>query len=622
MCGIVGFWNANLSNADAQQQLARMCATVVHRGPDDQGTLWHRPVGIGVRRLSIVDVAHGHQPIGNEDGSIQVVFNGEIYNHVELRAELERLGHRFTTVGSDTEAIVHAYEAYGTACFERLWGMFSVAIWDGRRRKLILARDRFGKKPLFYVHSGSRLSFASEMKALLVDAQIPRDIDLAVLDQYFTFGYIAAPRSIFQSIRKLRPASFLTFDGQRTEIERYWQLRVGMQRRITEREAIDEIRRLLEDAVRVRLMSEVPLGAFLSGGIDSSAVVAYMSELMSSPVKTFSIGFDEREYNELEHAQTVAEMFGTEHTAEIVRPDVVAILPDLLRAFDEPFADESVLPTYYVSRLARQHVTVALSGDGGDEAFGGYLRYSSALRDAHRRLDVPGLARLAARLPDGTRGKTRLLGLTLSPEARYVESSAIFHSRGRRSLYTPEVRESLDPDDPYTVQLDRFAETPGLHLLSRMQYVDVHTYLADDILAKVDRASMWTSLETRAPFLDHRLFEFALTLPPDYLVRGTGKFILKQALRGRVPDRVLDRRKMGFGVPLERWFRTELHDFATQLLFDGALRSRGIIDDAHAQELWRNHQSGRHNNSRRLWALVCFEMWCRIYVDAPVAVPA
>jgi asparagine synthase (glutamine-hydrolysing) len=623
VCGIAGFWDADVRGDDATRVLDRMCGTLVHRGPDEGGQYVAPPISLGMRRLSIIDVAHGQQPIGNEDGSIQVIFNGEIYNHALLRRDLQVLGHRFKTA-SDTEVIVHAYEQWDTACFARLWGMFAIAIWDGPARRLVLARDRFGKKPLFYHHRGQMLIFASEMKALLAGGVADREVDPIAADQYFTFGYIPGPRSIMRSIKKVPPGAYLVFDGEQPAISRFWQLTLSDPAPIAEEDAAAEIRRLLEDAVRVRLMSEVPLGAFLSGGIDSSAVVGCMAGLMSAPVKTFSIGFDQREYTELEFAAQVAREFRTEHHAEIVRPDVVSVLPDLVRAFDEPFADESMLPTFYVARLARRQVTVVLSGDGGDEAFGGYARYLVALRAAARpRLPGalrPSLSRLARHWPEGRLGQARLHALGLSPERRYVETSAIYPDWARDRLFSDELRQLLRNSEPYDAQLSRFAETAGRDFLTRMQYVDAHTYLPDDILVKVDRASMWTSLELRAPFLDHRLFEFAMSLPASYLVRGSGKYILKRALRDVLPQAILARRKMGFGVPLEHWFRTDLRRFAADILLSGSLAQRGYFNSEAVATLWTHHQSGRANNSRRLWALLCFELWCRTYLDA--AAPA
>jgi asparagine synthase (glutamine-hydrolysing) len=623
MCGIAGFWDAAVLADHAKRLLDVMCSTLIHRGPDEDGQFVAPPIGLGMRRLSIIDVAHGHQPIGNEDGFVQVVFNGEIYNHERLRRELRELGHRFATA-SDTEVIVHGYEEWGTDCFARLWGMFAIAVWDGRAKQLVLARDRFGKKPLFYHHRGQTLVFASEMKALLATGLVDREVDPIAVDQYFTYGYIPAPRSVLRSVKKVPPGAYMVFHGHQPTISHYWRLTLREPTRLAEEDAATEIRRLLRDAVRMRLMSEVPLGAFLSGGVDSSAVVATMAELLTAPVKTFSIGFEQREYSELDYAAQVARQFQTEHHAEIVRPDVIGVLPDLVRAFDEPFADESMLPTYYVSRLAHQQVTVVLSGDGGDEAFGGYARYLVALSRANR-LRVPGplrpsLSLLAERWPDGRPGKTRLHALALSVEQRYVETSAIFPDWVRHQVFSDDLRHLLDQSEPYQVQLSRFAETAGRDLLTRMQYVDTHTYLPDDILVKVDRTSMWTSLELRAPFLDHRLFEFAVSLPPSFLARGGGKYILKRAMRDVLPLPILARRKMGFGVPLEHWFRSDLRRFVDDILFDGTLTRRGYIDTGFVSIMWRHHLSGHANHSRRLWSLLCFELWCRAYLDA--AAPA
>src|SRR6266566_658760 len=512
MCGIAGFIDAQCSYDDAVELIDRMCKVIRHRGPDDQGTWVGEGVALGIRRLSIIDLAGGHQPIFNEDQSILVVFNGEIYNYRELRRELQERGHSFST-NSDTEAIVHAYEEYRDDCVAHLRGMFTFAIWDRKRQRLLAARDRFGKKPLNYYWDGQRLIFGSEIKSLL-EAAIPREINHLALDEYLTYLCVPAPNTLFNGVFKLPAAHILVYEDGQISTRRYWELPFIPTCQDDEATAIERTRTLLQEAVEVRLMSEVPLGAFLSGGVDSSVVVGLMSKVMSRPVKTFSIGFEEEEYSELAYARQVAAHFGTDHCEFLVRPDLISVLPQLVWAYDEPFADASMLPTYYVSKLAREHVTVVLTGDGGDEIFGGYTRYEREV--AINR--IPPLIRslcgyCSQFMPDGMRGKRRLRNMSHDIATRYVHSGMLFAEGARASLYHHDYFALLGDHDPYQRQKSQFHPVQQFDLVTQMQYVDVRTYLADDILVKVDKASMFNSLETRTPLLDQYLVEYVSSLP-------------------------------------------------------------------------------------------------------------
>ena len=608
MCGIAGFWDANVRGDDATRALDRMCGTLVHRGPDEGGQYVAPPISLGMRRLSIIDVAHGQQPIGNEDGSIQVIFNGEIYNHALLRGDLQVLGHRFKTA-SDTEVIVHAYEQWGTACFARLWGMFAIAVWDGPARRLVLARDRFGKKPLFYHHRGQMLFFASEMKALLAGGVADREVDPIAADQYFTFGYIPGPRSIMRSIKKVPPGTFLVFNGDQPAMSRFWQLTLSDPAPIAEEDAAAEIRRLLEDAVRVRLMSEVPLGAFLSGGIDSSAVVGLMARENGVPVKTFSVGYRESEFDEAPYARRVAEWFGTEHHELVATPRDIRLLDDVLVACDEPFADASAIPTYLVARLARQHVKVVLSGDGGDELFAGYDRYLVDQRESRLGmlgdLGLGAPLRLASNaLPEGARGKNFLRHFSMPRMSRYLDAISLFPDRALRDLLEGGVASAAPP-----LFAEALQDSQGLDALSRLQDLDLQTNLPGDILTKVDRMTMAHSLEARVPLLDHPLVEFACRLPARLRLRGDQtKYLLRRVLRGRVPDEVLSRPKRGFGVPIRAWFGHHLPNFFRERLGNSrTLQEIGIRPQAVHSLLDLFQQRGREDHCGRLWALAVLE---------------
>jgi len=625
MCGIAGFVNDRDAPTARERELVldEMCQVIKHRGPDDQGTFIADGVALGMRRLSIIDLAGGHQPISNEDGTASIVFNGEIYNYRELQKELTARGHQFQT-NSDTEAII--YEEYGTACVEHLRGMFAFAIWDARARKLVLARDRVGKKPLYYAHTPQgTLVFGSELKSLLAHPELRREINPEALDAYLTFGYVPDPLCILRGVRKLPPGHFLTFNDGRLAMTQYWDFRFEPDEAAETRRAedyLEELRALLDEAVRIRLISDVPLGAFLSGGVDSSAVVGLMARHSNRPVKTFSIGFNEDSYNELKYARIAAKHFATDHHEFIVTPDICQLVDELAWHFDEPFADPSALPTYMVSKLARAHVTVALSGDGGDELFAGYTRYAVE-RQRAKFTRIPRTVRenvmqpLSQRLPHGAWGRNYLHNVSLDAVDRFLDSVSVFTRLTKRSLYTPEFRAQLKDEGLATA---RFRFLAGrVHTndpLDVLLYLDSKTYLPGDILTKVDRMSMAVSLEARAPLLDHKLIEFVARIPAALKLRGTEtKHIFKRAISTYVPADILHREKQGFGVPIQAWIneqlRTQMHDTLT----DERARTRGYVEPRYVEQLLSEHERGRRDHATPLWALFMLELWQRIFID-------
>ena len=632
MCGITGILNFDPNQPVDEVLIRRMNGIMRHRGPDDEGIWIHGSIGLGQCRLAVIDRSStGHQPMSNEDGTVWLTYNGEIYNHLDLRTGLERRGHRYHST-SDTETIIHLYEEYGRDCVHYLRGMFAFALWDDRQRCLLLARDRFGKKPLLYAETGGGLTFASEIKALLQDPAVSRDVDDVALHHYLTYGYIPGPQTAFRQIHKLPPASTLLWENGRISSERYWTLRYTPKLEIGEEEATEQLLALLRDATRMRLMSEVPLGAFLSGGVDSSAIVALMAEAMDEPVKTFSIGFDDQTFNELHYARQVAQRYATDHHEFIVTPDALAILPELVWAYGEPYADSSALPTYYVARETRRYVTVALNGDGGDEAFAGYERYLAA-RLAARYERVPRwlregiVALLARRLPESTRRKDPVrrfkrfvMAMEASPERRYARWIILLDNLEKERLCTPEFRARMAGIDSLVLLEQAYAAADSPDFVERTQFVDVHTYLPDDLLVKVDVATMTHSLEGRSPFLDHEVAEFAARLPPEYKLRGrTSKYILKRAMRNHLPDSILHRDKQGFAMPVGRWFRHELRPVAYDVLLDPRTLQRGILEGSAVHALLDEHVSGQVNHGYRIWELVFLELWFRTYVDRPRA---
>jgi asparagine synthase (glutamine-hydrolysing) len=628
VCGIAG--QVRSGGAPVAPSLVHaMCAALEHRGPDSRGVHVAPGVGLGIQRLRVIDLATGDQPLFNEDGSVAVVLNGEIYNYRELRERLVRSGHTFSSSG-DTEVIAHLYEEEGPACVRSLHGMFAFALWDARRRQLLVARDRVGKKPLFYCERDGALSFASELTALMEDGEVPRDVDPQAIDCFLTYTYVPAPLSAFRAVRKLPPASALVWRDGRVKIERYWRLDYRHKLAPASEEELGErVRAEIRAAVRRRLISDVPLGAFLSGGIDSSAVVAAMAEASAQPVKTFSIGFENDRFNELPHARRIAGLFATDHHEFVVRPDAVSLLPRLVRHYGEPFGDHSAIPSFLLAGMARRHVTVALNGDGGDEAFGGYGRYVTHARLASLAR-VPRPARLAlgralARVPsDGelTSARSRLnrisTTLSLDPEMRYVASVSRAGWALRAEAYSGEFRAAIDDEATADVIRRPWLDSTAPSLVDRMLGVDVDTYLPGDLLVKMDIATMAHALEARSPLLDHQLLELAASIPGRSKVdRGEKKIALRAALREWLPDDILDRPKQGFQVPMADWFRSDLGGLARELLLDPAARERGYLRPGFAEDLLRRHQERRADNSALLWSLLVLESWHREVVDRP-----
>jgi asparagine synthase (glutamine-hydrolysing) len=608
MCGIYGFVGDCPPGL-----LPAMDRSIHHRGPDDSGVFSDRSCSLGMRRLSIIDLDGGRQPITNEDGSVVVVFNGEIYNYRSLRKDLEARGHRFST-HTDTECLVHLYEDRGRDLVHSLDGMFAFAIWDQKKQSLLLARDRFGQKPLYYSQIDGGFIFASELKALLCHPQLPRKISERALSHYLSFGVTPEDEAILDGVRKLPPAHLLTLEAGQLRERRYWDLRPSP-REVSEGEAIEEVQFLVRDAVRSHLVADVPVGAFLSGGIDSATIVGNMVALGAHP-KTFSIGFDDPQFDELKWARIIAGKFHTDHHELVVRPDAWALAEELVWYLDEPFADVSAIPTYLVSKLAAEEVKVVLSGDGGDEVFAGYDRYPLELReskfDGAPRLARSLLGTIAATLPDRARGKNWLRHASLDPRFRFVDGQSVFPA---------DLKARLSPldDSPLHERAALFGGAPG-DQLSRLLYLDTMTYLPLDILTKVDRMTMAHSLEARPPLLDHHLVEAVFSLPSSLKLRGARqKHVLKEAMKGLVPDEILNRGKWGFGVPIRRWFRGPLRDSVIEVLCDRKTRERGLTHHPFVRALIEEHLSGRRDQSVRMWALVMLELWCRRVIDPPLA---
>jgi asparagine synthase (glutamine-hydrolysing) len=635
MCGIVGQVRTDGAPVD-RELIERMCRAIEHRGPDSRGVHMSEGVGLGIQRLRVIDLNTGDQPIYNEDRSVAVVLNGEIYNYREIRQRLTRAGHRFAT-SSDTEVIAHLYEERGADCVQSLHGMFALALWDSRQRHLLLARDRVGKKPLFYALRQGALTFASELNAVMLDEEVPRDLDHQALDAFFAFGWVPAPCSAFRAVRKLPPATVMLLSGGKATAHRYWRLDYSRKRQFGDRrEMEEELRAHLRRAVRRRMIADVPLGAFLSGGIDSSAVVAAMAESSPRPVRTFSIGFTSDRYNELPKARLIAERFGTDHEELVVEPKAIEIIQRTVRHYGEPFADSSAIPSFYLAEMARRHVTVALNGDGGDESFAGYTHYISNLA-AHRAGIAPrplrrALAAAGRFIPaspriDSARSRALRLAQTiaLEPHARYTAYRGGLNGLRRDALYTAEYCELIgDPLVPHVIATP-WQRSEARHPLDVMLDVDAQTYLPDDLLVKMDIATMAYSLEARSPLLDHELMQFAASLPPSLKLRRTQrKLALRAALRGWIPDEILDAPKRGFCVPIADWFRGELRGFARDVLLDPATLRRGYFQEGYVHELLEHHAAGVEDCSAGIWRLLMFEMWHREVVDrapAPQTAP-
>lgn len=605
-----------------------MCAAIEHRGPDSRGLFLDEEVGLGIQRLRVVDLVTGDQPIHSEDRSVVVVLNGEIYNFRELRRELRAQGHQFATEG-DTEVIVHLYEEHGVDCVQRLHGMFAFALWDRRRKRLLLARDRVGKKPLFYALQDGALIFASELRALLEDPTCPRDVDPRAVDSFLTYGYVPAPASIFRGVRKLPPAHTLVLEDGEATLRRYWRLDYATKLTVSDpRELVQPIRDQVRAATERRMVADVPVGAFLSGGIDSSAVVAAMAEVSSGPVKTFSIGFESEAFDELQYARRIAKQFGTDHHEFVVRPDAVEMVPKIVTQYGEPFADASAIPSFYLSQLTRSQVTVALNGDGGDESFGGYTRYvSNRLGARLDRLPTSLKRVLAAQAAGhlgggevaslGNKARRLLEGLPLGPAGRYERYMSWLDTSRRAELYTDDFGASVtDTPDPRVIPA-LWEQASGRDVIDIMLEVDVGSYLPGDLITKIDIATMAYALEARSPLLDHELMEFAASIPADLKVRGREKkWIFREALRGWIPDDILDRPKQGFSVPISEWLRTDLRPLLHDVLLDDATLERGYFRPDAVRSMLARHEHGAESESKPLWAMFMLELWQREFVDA------
>jgi asparagine synthase (glutamine-hydrolysing) len=627
MCGICGQVVFDPAGHVARDAVTAMCATLAHRGPDDRGVWADGPAGLGNARLAIIDVAGGHQPVGNEDGSVWAVQNGEIYNYRDLRAELAARGHRFATDHSDTEALVHLYEEHGPDFARHLRGMFAVAVWDARARRLVLARDRLGIKPLFYAVTDTGLVFGSEIKALLA-AGLPRSLDPAALHDYLTFDFVPGPRTMFAGIRKLPAGHLLTWDAAAgVEVRRWWsfppQGEVPPEARDVPT-ATAALRARLEDAVRATMVSDVPVGAFLSGGIDSSVVVALMRRVADGPVRTFAVGFREKSYDETPYARIVADACGTEHHELVVEPHVEDVIHRLVEAFDEPFGDSSAVATWYVAEAAARHVKVMLSGDGGDELFGGYVIYQAdRLAGLYRRLPavlgaraLPALAGLIpasdAKMSWDLKVQRFVRHARLDPAGAHGAWRLIFTEDMKRQLYA---QPPADPHDPLDHLRAAFDAYPGTDLLNRFMVADAQVSLVDDMLTKVDRTSMAHSLEVRVPLLDHELVEWVSRLPSSLKVRRlTLKYLFREVARDLLPPEIARRPKAGFHVPVPAWLKHELRPLVDEVLGEATVRRQGVFDPAYVRTLVDAHQSGRENLSRNLWGLLMFGLWYERYM--------
>jgi len=629
MCGIAGIFSFDSEKEVSEGLLKKMCSVLGHRGPDDEGIeiFSGGKAGFGHRRLSIIDIEGGHQPLSNEDGTVWVVFNGEIYNFQELRQDLEKNGHRFKT-RTDVEVIIHLYEDKGVRCLDDLRGMFAFGLWDGREGRLFVARDRLGQKPLIYTFLNGQFIFASEIKAILQLPTVSRSVNAAALNDYLTYQYVPHPLTMFEGIEKLSPAHYMVVERRRREVKRYWNVDFSREENLPEPEYSRRIRSLLEEATKLRLISDVPLGAFLSGGVDSSITVALMSELTGRPVKTFSIGFKEKKFDELRYARMIAERYKTEHQEFIVEPKCLEVLDDLIWHYDEPFADSSAIPTYYVSRMTSKFVKVALSGDAGDECFAGYPRYKAVkIAGCFDKLPV-ALQRIIAnrywqKLPASVeqkslrrRLKKLMLELKKRPEERYLRWICIFDDEWKEILFADEfARKVAGRKSAYYIEnyYDRHSRRD---FLSRTTYVDLMTYLPSDLLVKVDIASMTHSLETRSPFLDHKVVELAGKMPMRYKLRGfQDKYILRKTFRDLLPPEIVRRKKMGFGVPIGRWFRTELKDYIRGVLLDTRTLGRGYFKEESIRRLIGEHVEGKFDHGYRLWSLLVLELWHRRFID-------
>ncbi len=627
MCGIVGIVYQG-SRSVEREILEGMNSAILHRGPDEDGFFLKENVGLAMRRLAIIDLASGQQPIFNHDQSKVIVFNGEIYNFQELRADLESRGHQFKT-NSDTEAIIHLYDEFGVDCVQHLRGMFAFAIWDEREKSLFLARDRVGKKPILFSHqTNGDLIFGSEFNALLKYPSVSREVDFSAIDNYLTYLCVPAPQTAFKQIRKLEPGHWLLWKNGEIKTQRYWQPDFSKKIKVSEEEAIEETTRILRESVKLRMISEVPLGAFLSGGVDSSVVVALMAQESSQPVKTFSIGFEEEDFSELKYAKTVANHVGAEYNEFIVRPNALEVLPTLVEHYGEPYADSSAIPTYYVSKETRKFVTVALNGDGGDESFAGYERYvAMSLAEKYRKIPAvlrKGLIETSVGLlPNPKQFRSRVKSLkrfvesgSLDNVERYLGWMSAISPGLKNDLVSDQFKSHLNGTKPIDVLKKWFDKTEDLDVIDATMLTDQMTYLPNDLLVKVDIASMANSLEARSPLLDHNIIEFAASLPQNLKVNGKEtKYLLKKIAAKLVPKEVIYRRKMGFGVPIGKWLRNEMKDFVKENLLSERFAKRGLFQQNKIADIIQQHNEQKNDFGTQVWTLLMLELWFQRFID-------
>lgn len=631
MCGIVGIYNFGNSRPVERVKLTQMCNIIKHRGPDSDGFFLNNNIGLGIRRLAIIDLQTGNQPIHNEDKTLWLVLNGEIYNFLELRKELEKK-HNFYTK-TDTEVILHLYEDYGESCVQYLRGMFAFAVWDEKEKKLFVAKDRAGKKPLYYTVQNGSFVFASEIKSILEYLKKTPEIDLEAIDLFLTYQYIPSPKTIFQNVKSLLPAHTLTCDRNgNIETKKYWDLDFTKKTNLSFDEACTETKNLLTEATALRMISDVPLGAFLSGGVDSSIVVGLMSRLSSKPVKTFSIGFEEADFSELNYAKIVANHFKTDHYEFIVKPNFIEILPKLVWHYGQPFADSSALPSYFVANETKKHVTVALNGDGGDETFGGYLRYKAMKGSLYFAFPFQIFGKkitekLASLIPhtETTRGKnifryfSRLISALSEPaKLRNIQWHCFFTNEAKEKLYTDNMKKILY-NNAYDYLTALFENAPAKNIMDRTFYTDLKAYLPECLLVKMDIASMANSLEARSPFLDHNVMEFSASLPSAWKLHGlTTKYILKKTFRNFLPKEILNRGKMGFGIPLGKWFKDDWKKYFREIVLSEKAINRGYFKRETIEQMFYEHISDKRDHGYRMWALLMLELWHKVYIDGGI----
>ena len=614
MCGICGKVHFDLRKPVFQDEIHKMTELITHRGPDDSGYYIKENVGFGFRRLSIIDLHTGHQPLANEDDTVWIVFNGEIYNHVRLREELMAKGHKFKT-GSDTETIVHLYEEYGNDCVKYLRGMFAFAIWDEKSKKLFCARDRFGIKPFFYFLDHEKFIFGSEIKCVLSQTKSSSSLSVSMLDQYLTYGYSSPEGTIYQNIQKLKPGHTLEIEhGGKVKIDRYWDIDYNPDYSKTEEEWCELLNDKLSESVRAHLMSDVPLGAFLSGGVDSSAMVALMSKNSSAPVKTFSIGFKEEEFNELKYARQVAKMYKTEHHEQIVEPESIGLLPHLIDSYDEPFADSSAIPTYYVSKFAREHVTVVLSGDGGDELFAGYNKYQRMMNMRNFNVLPEGVSKrfwgsMHKVIPNSVKGKGAAYYLS-KPKDSFPAFLSIWQQAERKKLFKKDLWKDIKKSPAELNRIQSFTNYNSSDFMFNMQKMDMQSYMVDDVLTKVDRASMQNSLEVRVPILDHEFAELTARIPSDLKMKGTiKKYIFKEAMRKHLPKSILSHKKQGFSVPLKAWFKDDLKEYVDDRLLGTNSPLYDYLEPSYVSKIVHDHNNGMRDFNDKIWSLLFLDQW-------------